>query len=136
MKKKYKSKTKILVIALVIGIILATLVILEITKRAQVEEEVQVEFPIDSAEEAIAYAKRDPRVRRFIWGVGTKVLEVCFDDVNKTWAVWFVPESPAVDACLTISFKSDGTVLNKCNCLIERCFNVSKKHKCLYGLPL
>ncbi len=110
-------KIKILIGVLVIGIILIGGYLVFTTPKA-----VKVEFPIDSEEEAIAYAKTDPDVKRFIESCSTKGWKVnswaYFIENENIWEVGFEAQShfwqPSVkDVFFVIRFKPDGTIISK-----------------------
>lgn len=112
-----KSKIKILIGVLVIGIIpISGYFVLNAPK----EIKSAVEFPIDSKEEAIAYAKTNPDVKEFIKGWSDqefyKNAWAAWDPNKNIWEVGINPISDKNthwDFLFLIHFKRDGTVIDK-----------------------
>ena len=85
------SKSKILVGILVVGVVLiGGYFLLNMSKEAEIE------FSIDSEEEAIAYAKTDPDVKEFIEihspiaeGYPEEYVSVEYKPNEDIWVIWF-----------------------------------------------
>ena len=83
-----------------------------------------LEFPIDSEEKAITYAKADSDVQKFIedtesyFGVKTGV-NAYFVNEQNVWEVGFGPDSQDInDVCYFIRFSRNGTIISKNPCMI------------------
>lgn len=111
MMKVIRSKAKILVGILVVGVLVISGYLVFTTLKP-----VKVEFPIDSKEEAIAYAKTDPDVKKFIESCSTKGWRVnswaYFIENENIWEVGFEAQ-PVKDVFFVIRFKPDGTIISK-----------------------
>ena len=74
-----------------------------------------VEFPIDSEEEAIRYAKTDPDTRKFIEGCSLKGVNLSawaeFKPDKNIWIVWFYGEE--IEISYGIEFNQSGVILSK-----------------------
>lgn len=84
------------------------------------EKSVEVEFPIDGEEEAIAYAKTDPDTKEFIKGWSVEEFNehtfAVWDPNRRIWEVGINPiteKDMHVEYLFLIHFESDGTIIDK-----------------------
>ena len=114
-----KISFPIAIIIIVVCAVLAGLIVWQYGFTIK-EKEIRAEFPIDSEEEAIDYAKTDPDVKEFIKGWSIKEFE------ENSWAVWdpnrniwevginpITEEGFHAEYLFVIHFKRDGTVIDK-----------------------
>ena len=105
------QKIRNLVVALLIGIALLLGTHLLATPKS-----IKIEFPIDSEEEAIAYAKTDSDVNGFIERCIDSGYEVTIHaHFNKNESLWevVIAAQSVKDLFFVVIFKPDGTVISK-----------------------
>ncbi|MFH1363830.1 MAG: hypothetical protein ABIH45_06460 [Candidatus Omnitrophota bacterium] len=77
---------------------------------------VEIELPIDSPKEAIALAKKDADVQKFInqWSQEFRMgFDAQYLQDRKVWLVRIFPKGDISDVELHVLIEADGTIINK-----------------------
>jgi len=113
-----------LIVILVLAVVVGSFAYGQYSKMQKVEAGLvrvripkKVDFPIDTQEEAVAYAKKDVEVKSFIkeWIAEDSKIHFWadFNEANSLWEVGVYPGEEVMDVWFEIHFDPQGNIIEK-----------------------